>query len=93
MVIKHTRKKRVGEITRTVARGTHEKAKKLLAATKGWTEFNTAFLERVNGTFRERLASFTRTCRYADAHIPRVAQRDAHVAEAASQNRSLLVLV
>ncbi|TMD67049.1 MAG: hypothetical protein E6I97_23450 [Chloroflexi bacterium] len=57
------------EITRKVARGTHEKAKELLLLTKAGTEFNTAFIERLNGTFRERLASLTRKCRHAAARM------------------------
>lgn len=68
-VIKHTKKKRVVEITRKVGRGTYEKAKELLLLSKGGTEFNTAFIERLNGTFRERLASLTRKCRHAAARM------------------------
>lgn len=64
-VIKHTKKKRVVEITRKMTRGTGEKAEELLLLTKGGSEFNTAFIERLNGTFRERLASLTRKCRHA----------------------------
>jgi hypothetical protein len=68
-IIKHTKKKRVVEITRKLARGTSEKAKELLILTKGCSEFNTAFIERLNGTFRERLASLTRKCRHAAARV------------------------
>jgi len=68
-VIKHTKKKRVVEITRKVARGTCEKAQELLLMTKGCKEFNTSFIERLNGTFRERLASLTRKCRHAAARL------------------------
>jgi transposase-like protein len=68
-VIKHTKKKRVVEITRTLARGTQEKAKELLRRTRGGSEFNTAFIERLNGTFRERLACLTRRCRHAAARL------------------------
>jgi IS1 family transposase len=68
-VIKRTKKKRVVEITRKVARGTYEKAKELLLRSYGGTEFNTAFIERLNGTFRERLASLTRKCRHAAARM------------------------
>jgi len=68
-VIKHTQNKRVVEITRKVARGTQQKAKKLLLLTKGGQEFNTAFIERLNGTFRERLASLRRKCRHAAARM------------------------
>src|SRR5450755_4512929 len=68
-VIKHTKKKRVIEITRKVTMGTCEKAKELLGLTKGCMEFNTAFIERLNGTFRERLASLTRKCRHAAVRV------------------------
>jgi IS1 family transposase len=68
-VIKHTKKKRIVEITRKLTRGTGEKAKELLLLTKGCTEFNTAFIERLNGTFRERFASLTRKCRHAVARL------------------------
>ena len=66
-VIKHTKKKWVVEITRKITRGLQEKAQELLLMTKGCQEFNTAFIERLNGTFRERLASLTRQCRHAAA--------------------------
>lgn len=68
-IIKHTKKKRVVEITRKITRGTSEKAKELLSITKGCMEFNTAFIERLNGTFRERLASLTRKCRHAAVRV------------------------
>jgi hypothetical protein len=68
-IIKHTKKKRVVEITRKVTRGTCEKAKELLYLTKGCKEFNTSFIERLNGTFRERLASLTRKCRHAAVRV------------------------
>jgi IS1 family transposase len=68
-VIKHTKKKRVVEITRKLTRGASEKAKELLLMTKGCTQFNTAFIERLNGTVRERLASLTRKCRHAAARV------------------------
>jgi hypothetical protein len=68
-VIKRTKKKRVVEITRKLTKGTQEKAKELLLLTRGCTEFNTAFIERLNGTFRERFASLTRKCRHAAARL------------------------
>jgi transposase-like protein len=68
-IIKRTKKKRVVEITRHVARGTREKAQELLLMTKGCKEFNTSFIERLNGTVRERLASLTRKCRHAAARV------------------------
>src|SRR5436305_3664570 len=51
-VIKHTKKKRVIEVKRKITRGTLGKAQELLTMAKGCKEFNTAFIERLNGTFR-----------------------------------------
>ena len=65
VVIKRTQKKRVVEITRKVVQGTLEHAQALLSASCGGTVLNTAFIERLNGTMRERLASLTRKCRHA----------------------------
>lgn len=64
-VIKHAKQKHVVEVTRKTTLGTLEQAQKLLQATRGGTELNTAFIERFNGTMRERLASLTRKCRHA----------------------------
>jgi transposase-like protein len=64
-VIKRTEKKRVVEVTRHMALGTLKHAQRLLAASQGGTVLNTAFIERLNGTMRERLASLTRKCRHA----------------------------
>jgi transposase-like protein len=68
-VIKRTEKKHVVEVTRKLTRGTEEKAQEFLALDKGCKEFNTSFIERLNGTFRERLASLTRKCRHAAARV------------------------
>lgn len=64
-VIKRTEKKRVVEITRRMAHGLLSKAEQLLQASRGGTVLNTAFIERLNGTFRQRLASMTRKSRHA----------------------------
>jgi IS1 family transposase len=64
-VIKKTAKKRVVEVIRRMAQGTVEQAHKMLVQTHGGKELNTAFIERFNGTMRERLASLTRRCRHA----------------------------
>lgn len=64
-VIKRTEKKRVVEITRRMAHGLLSKAEQLLLASRGGSILNTAFIERLNGTFRERLASLTRKSRHA----------------------------
>ncbi len=65
VVIKRTEKKRVVGITRKVVQGTLEQAQRLLEASCGGTVLNTAFIERLNGTMRQRLASLTRKCRHA----------------------------
>jgi transposase-like protein/IS1 family transposase len=64
-VIKHTHKRRVVEITRCMAQGSLERAQELLTQSQGGSVLNTAFIERLNATFRERLASLTRRCRHA----------------------------
>lgn len=64
-VIKRTHKKRVVEVLRTMTLGTLEQANQLLQASMGGTVLNTAFIERFNGTVRERLACLTRKCRHA----------------------------
>lgn len=64
-VIKRTEKKRVVEITRRMTQGLLASAEQLLQQSQGGTALNTAFIERLNGTMRERLASLTRKCRHA----------------------------
>jgi transposase-like protein/IS1 family transposase len=64
-VIKRTENKRVVEITRRMTQGLLSSAEKLLQQSRGGTVLNTAFIERLNGTMRERLASLTRKCRHA----------------------------
>jgi IS1 family transposase len=63
-VIKRTEKKRVVEITRKITHGLLEQAENLLHSSRGGMVLNTAFIERLNGTFRERLASLTRKSRH-----------------------------
>src|SRR3989440_1565067 len=64
-VIKRTEKKRAVEISRKIAYGLLEEAENLLGLSQGGSVLNTAFIERLNGTFRERLASLTRKSRHA----------------------------
>ena len=64
-VIKRTKKKRVVEVTRRITLGVLDQASRLLQASQGGTVLNTAFIERLNGTMRERLAALTRKCRHA----------------------------
>ena len=48
-----------------MAHGVIIQAEKLLLLSHGGSILNTAFIERLNGTFRERLASLTRKSRHA----------------------------
>ena len=66
-VIKRTAKRRVTEVIHRMSYGQWRKAKKLIKASKGGKKINTSFIERFNGTIRERFAPFTRKCRYAAA--------------------------
>jgi len=68
-VIKRTEKKRVVEITRRMAHGILDQAEKLLQLSGGGSVLNTACIERLNGTFRERLASLTRKSRHAASRL------------------------
>ncbi|GHO64334.1 hypothetical protein KSC_032260 [Ktedonobacter sp. SOSP1-52] len=71
-VIKKTAKKRVVEVIRRMAQGTLEQANQVLVQTQGGKELNTAFIERFNGTMRERLACLTRRCRHASRRVSRL---------------------
>lgn len=64
-VIKKTARKRVVAVIRRLTQGETFAAIALLCASAGGTQLNTAFIERLNATFRERLASLTRRCRHA----------------------------
>jgi transposase-like protein len=68
-VIKRTEKKRVVEITRHMAHGLLDQAEQLLQLSGGGNVLNTAFIERLNGTIRERLASLTRKCRHGASRM------------------------
>jgi len=68
-VIKKTAKKQVVEVIRRMAQGTIERAEELLALSAGGIKLNTAFIERFNGTMRERLASLTRRSRHAARRV------------------------
>jgi hypothetical protein len=65
IVIKRSEKKRLVEITRRMAHGLLAQAEKRLMESQGGTVLNTALIERLNATFRQRLASLTRKSRHA----------------------------
>ncbi len=68
-VIKRMENKRVVEITRQMAHGLREQAEQLLQLSGGGSVLNTAFMERLHGPVRERLASLTRRSRHAASRI------------------------
>lgn len=71
-VIKSTVKRRLTEVSRRISYGQWRKAKKLLKISKAGKKLNTSFIERFNGTIRERFAPFTRKCRYLAAKVETV---------------------
>lgn len=69
-VVKHTVKKRLREVVRQMSHGSPDQAKHLLQRSQGGQVLNTSFIERFNGTIRERLATLTRKCRHAAHRLP-----------------------
>lgn len=67
VVIKHTTQSGVSvfTLTRRILRGTAAFVAQQLTASQGGLWINTAYIERLNATFRERLAILTRRCRHA----------------------------
>lgn len=59
-VIKRYAKRRVSEVTRRVAHGSAEAIAATLKCVGGGKDINTAYIERMNATFRERLAVLVR---------------------------------
>ena len=59
-VVKHYAGKRVVGVTRRLVQGTSGLALRLMAQTPGCLVLNTAYIERLNGTFRARLAPLAR---------------------------------
>ncbi|WP_151755160.1 hypothetical protein [Dictyobacter vulcani] len=68
-VIKRQYKHRVVEVERRLLREDPHQAQKLLQTTPGCTILNTAYIERLNGTMRERLAQLTQKCRHAACRL------------------------
>ena len=62
-VIQRYQGKRVVGILRRMAQGSQAAAITLLAKSGGGTKLNTAFIERINATFRSRLSSLARRSR------------------------------
>jgi IS1 family transposase len=68
-VIKHTVNKRLTEVVRQMSHGSLEQALHLLQRSGGGQVLNTSYIERLNGTVRERLATLTRKCRHAASRL------------------------
>jgi transposase-like protein/IS1 family transposase len=69
-VIKHARLAHGAfGIAHHIARGTCDFVAQQLFTSNGGIQLNTAFIERLNATFRERLAVLTRRCRHAARQI------------------------
>src|SRR5712692_4208009 len=64
-VIKQTVNKRLKEVVRQMRHGSMAQALHLLRRSAGGQVLNTSYIERLNGTVRERLATLTRKCRHA----------------------------
>jgi len=58
-VVKSRQGRRLAEITRRVVVGTEDAVTRVTAATRGGTAINTAYIERLNATFRAHLAPLT----------------------------------
>jgi transposase-like protein len=59
-VMKQVSKKRVVGVIRRVAQGTSEQVQSLLKQTQNTTQAHVAYMERLNGTFRSRIAALVR---------------------------------
>jgi transposase-like protein len=64
-VIKTQKHYHLESVKQTLLCGEEKGLKACLEQSQGGTQINTAFIERLNGTMRERLASLTRKCRHA----------------------------
>jgi transposase-like protein len=62
-VVKHTRKRHLVDVTRRVVIGTLPAVQQVLAGTGTGTQINTAYIERLNATFRACLAPLARRTR------------------------------
>lgn len=68
-VIKTHKHYRLESMKQTLLCGDEKGLKACLEQSQGGTQINTAYIERFNGTMRERLASLTRKCRHANWHL------------------------
>jgi hypothetical protein len=64
-VIKTQKHYHLEDVQQTLLCGDETGLKACLEQSRGGTQITTAYIERLNGTMRERLASLTRKCRHA----------------------------
>jgi transposase-like protein/IS1 family transposase len=75
VLVKHTGRplshagKQVWQLTRRIVRGTPQFVAQQLAVSHGGLLIHTAYIERLNATFRQRLALLTRRSRHAATHL------------------------
>src|ERR671914_234347 len=69
-VVKHYERWRVIETERRIIEGTPARVETLRRRSQGGGVINTAYIERLNATFRERLAPLARRCRALARHTP-----------------------
>jgi transposase-like protein len=65
-VIKTHKHYHLESVKQTLLCGEEKGLQACLEQSQGGTQINTAYIERLNGTMRERLASLTRKCRHAN---------------------------
>jgi IS1 family transposase len=76
-VIKRTERKHVVEVVRRMAASVwRNEPSSFSPRRKRGNVLHTSFIERINGTFRERLASLTRRCRHASHSVEMLEARD-----------------
>jgi transposase-like protein len=68
-IVKHYERRRVVGVERRIIQGTATQIEEVRAASQGNGVLNTAYIERLNATFRERLASLTRRARALAPHL------------------------
>lgn len=68
-VIKTQKKRHLVSVKHVLLRGDEQELEHSLEQSHGGTQINTAFIERLNATMRERLASLTRKCRHASQRL------------------------
>jgi transposase-like protein len=68
-VVKRYERRRVVEVERRIVQGTPAQVEEIRDRSQGDGVINTAYIERLNATFRERLASLTRRGRALARHL------------------------